>query len=96
MSWGEFDAAIVMTPHHLHERHASALLTAGKHVLLEKPLAHTLSSCKALLRVAEQSKTVFMIGENSAHWPEVNKINSYSNIYHAKNSIENIKNIIIL
>lgn len=74
LSWGEFDAAVVMTPHHLHERHASALLTAGKHVLLEKPLAHTLSSCKALLRVAEQSKTVFMIGENSAHWPEVNKL----------------------
>ena len=71
MSWGEFDAAVIMVPHHLHESHASAFLAAGKHVLLEKPLAHTLASCRRLLRVAEQSQSVFMIGENSAHWPEV-------------------------
>ena len=71
LSWGKFDAAVVMVPHHLHEDHASSLLRAGKHVLLEKPLAHTIASCKRLLTVAEQSKSVFMIGENSAHWPEV-------------------------
>ena len=78
LSWGEFDAAVVMLPHHLHESHASALLSAGKHVLLEKPLAHTLASCKRLLKVAEQSKTVFMVGEQSAHWPEVSNILNFA------------------
>ena len=74
LSWGEFDASVVMLPHHLHEKAASALLSAGKHVLLEKPLAHTLASCKKLLRVAEKSSALFMVGENSAHWPEVSGI----------------------
>ena len=71
LDWGEFDAAVVMVPHHLHESHASALLKAGKHVLLEKPLAHTIASCERLLGVARQCTPVFMIGENSSHWPEV-------------------------
>lgn len=71
LRWGHFEAAVVMVPHHLHESHASSLLAAGKHVLLEKPLAHNLDSCTRLLETAKQSKSLLMVGENSAHWPEV-------------------------
>lgn len=39
---GTFDAALIMVPHRLHEELAVAALRAGKHVLLEKPLAPTL------------------------------------------------------
>ena len=71
LQWGEFDAAVLMVPHHLHESCAVQCLEAGKHVLLEKPLAHTLDSCRRLLAAAEGSDRVFMVGENSSHWPEV-------------------------
>ncbi len=71
LEWGEFDAAIIMLPHHLHEQCATECLRAGKHVLLEKPLAHTLSSCIRLMKVAEEVDTVLMIGEQSPYWPEV-------------------------
>jgi len=71
LHWGKFDVAVVMVPHHLHETCAVQCLAAGKHVLLEKPLAHTLDSCSRLLEAAKCSNRVFMVGENSQHWPEV-------------------------
>jgi len=71
LQWGKFDAVVLMVPHHLHETYAVQCLAAGKHVLLEKPLAHTLDSCSRLLEAAKCSNRVFMVGENSQHWPEV-------------------------
>jgi len=77
LQWGKFDAAVVMVPHHLHETCAVQCLAAGKHVLLEKPLAHTLDSCSRLLEAAKCSNRVFMVGENSQHWPEVELLDCY-------------------
>src|ERR1700736_4513645 len=36
------DAVYIMTPEHLHHDMAIAALRAGKHVYIEKPLAHTI------------------------------------------------------
>jgi predicted dehydrogenase len=36
------DAVFIMTPEHLHHDMAIAALRAGKHVYVEKPLAHTI------------------------------------------------------
>jgi len=36
------DAVFIMTPEHLHHDMAIAALNAGKHVYVEKPLAHTI------------------------------------------------------
>ena len=70
---GLFDVAIVMTPHNLHEEHAIKCLEAGKHVLVEKPVTHTLESAKRLLAVAEKSKQLLVVAENSMFWPEVTR-----------------------
>ena len=66
-----FDATLIMVPHHLHEELAVAALRAGRHVLLEKPMAPTLDACARILDVARQSAIVFLVAENAQYWPEV-------------------------
>ena len=71
LSWGRFDAAVLMVPHDLHESLTLQCSAAGKHVLLEKPLAHSLESCVRLVEAAEVASTIVMVAENSVYWPEV-------------------------
>ncbi len=65
------EAADVMVPHHLHEPIALEVLRAGKHLLLEKPLATSLDACERILAAARASGRVFMVGENAQYWPDV-------------------------
>lgn len=44
---------------------------AGKHVVLEKPMATTLDACDRILAAAKEAGTVFMIAEQSQYWPGV-------------------------
>ncbi len=71
LSDGDFDAVDLMLPHDLHERIAIQCLQAGKHVLLEKPMAPTLDACDRILQAASKTDTVFMVAENAQYWPEI-------------------------
>lgn len=55
------DAAIVATPASTHAEIACELLEAGKHVLVEKPMANTLRSANRMSRAAEQSGVFLMV-----------------------------------
>lgn len=66
-----YDAAVVLVPHDLHVEFAKKCVNGGKHVLLEKPVANTLSGCLDLIELADSTSKVLMIGENSRFWPEV-------------------------
>jgi predicted dehydrogenase len=68
---GGFDAVLLMVPHHLHERLAVQVLTAGRHLMLEKPMAPSLDACERILAAARASGRVFMLAENAQYWPEV-------------------------
>jgi predicted dehydrogenase len=70
---GDFDAVNIMLPHNLHEEAAVRAFEAGKHVVLEKPMATTLDACDRILAAAEKAGTVFMIAEQSQYWPAVVK-----------------------
>ncbi len=48
----EFDAVIAALPHALHEPLCVELLRAGKHVLVEKPMAPTSTACAAMSQAA--------------------------------------------
>jgi UDP-N-acetylglucosamine 3-dehydrogenase len=53
------DVVVISTPNHLHREQAVAALKAGKHVLLQKPMARTVEECDEILEAAERSgKTV--------------------------------------
>ena len=70
LAHGDFDAVDLMLPHHLHEPVALQAFAAGKHVLLEKPMAPTVDSCNRILDAARKAGTVFLVAENAQYWPE--------------------------
>lgn len=63
------DAVAVMSPDRFHEEHALAVLNAGKHLYLEKPMALTTEGCDRILAAWKQSGAKFMIGFNLRYNP---------------------------
>jgi len=59
---GRVDAVVVATPTSTHADIVSRALTAGKHVLVEKPIAHSLGEAIALCRLADKKDLVLMVG----------------------------------
>ncbi|MBN1342736.1 MAG: Gfo/Idh/MocA family oxidoreductase [Phycisphaerae bacterium] len=55
------DAVMLILPHHLHHPIAMECLAAGKHVLLEKPLAISEAECLDLIQASEKARRVLMI-----------------------------------
>jgi predicted dehydrogenase len=55
------DAAIVTTQDQMHVAPAVAAMEAGYHVLLEKPMAHTLEGCIELVQASERTGRVLQI-----------------------------------
>lgn len=52
-------------PHNLHFEVAKAALEAGKHVLLEKPMAPTVAECDALIALAKKTGLTLGVSENT-------------------------------
>lgn len=59
------DAVIICTPNRYHEPYATDALQRDIHVLLEKPLAHSVASAERIAGVAAQSDAVCMVGFNN-------------------------------
>jgi predicted dehydrogenase len=55
------DAVLVATPHDTHEAVVRAALDAGRHVLLEKPLAADLDAAVRITRMAQRTAAVFAV-----------------------------------
>ncbi len=61
------DAVIVTTPNRFHEPITVDALEAGRHVLVEKPLAHTLESAERVARAAARADGICMVGFHNRH-----------------------------
>lgn len=59
----EIDAVAVFSPDHLHGEHCQAALSAGKHVLVTKPMVTALSEAVQLMREAEARGLKLLVGE---------------------------------
>src|SRR5438046_114498 len=55
------DGVAVVTPVATHHQIARDLLRAGKHVLLEKPLAATTAEAEELIEIAEKNNRTLMV-----------------------------------
>lgn len=90
----DIDAVLVTTPDHSHFSIGMAAMALGKHVYMEKPLAHNFGQCERLMKMAAKSGVATQMG-NYGHsgaayfqfksWQEagiikdVTKIDAYMN-----------------
>ena len=56
----QVDAVMLVLPHHLHHPIGMDCLAAGKHVLMEKPLANSEAECLDLIRASDAAGRVLM------------------------------------
>lgn len=65
----DIDAVVIASPAGLHAGHFRAACTAGKHVYLEKPLAHDAASLSAIRACFEDTALVVAVGHNYRFHP---------------------------
>ncbi len=58
----DVDGVVIATPAATHEALVRATLSAGRHVLVEKPMALRAEGCETLCDLAEQTGRVLMVG----------------------------------
>lgn len=58
------DLVIITTPNHLHYEQAFDCLSAGKHVVVEKPFTISTDQSEKLIRVAQERKRVLTVFQN--------------------------------
>jgi len=73
----DVEAVVLATAAGSHFRLASAALEAGKHVLVEKPLATTVADGEALVALAERKQRVLMVGHTFLHSAPVRRLREY-------------------
>jgi len=67
----ELDAVYVATPTALHAPHVLAAVAAGKHVLVEKPMAVTLAEGHAMVNAAQKAGVVLLVGHSHSYDPPI-------------------------
>lgn len=70
----EVDAVAIATPAATHHPLATAALKAGKHVLIEKPMALSVRDAEDLIRLAEREKKTLMVDHTYVFSPAIKKI----------------------
>jgi phthalate 4,5-cis-dihydrodiol dehydrogenase len=65
------EAVYIATPHQFHAQHAAIAAAAGKHIILEKPMALTLADCDAIVAAVESAGVYLVIGHTHAFDPAV-------------------------
>lgn len=70
----DVDAISICMPPYQHAEIALAAAAAGKHVLVEKPMAMDMDECKQIVAAAHKAGTTLMVGQNQRWQPEHVKI----------------------
>jgi len=65
----EVEAVHVCTPHKMHTEHVVAAAKAGKHVLVEKPMALTVDECDEMIEACDAAGKILMVGQVMRHYP---------------------------
>jgi len=65
----EVDAVVLGVPNALHAPMTIAALRAGKHVMVEKPMALTRDEAKAMIATAKETGKKLMVGQSQRYMP---------------------------
>ncbi|HYW80985.1 MAG TPA: Gfo/Idh/MocA family oxidoreductase, partial [Thermoguttaceae bacterium] len=60
----DIDAVMIATPDHMHAPITMAALRAGKHVYVEKPMAHSIEEARVMTQMAQRTGLVTQMGNN--------------------------------
>ncbi|MGB0631057.1 MAG: Gfo/Idh/MocA family oxidoreductase [Alphaproteobacteria bacterium] len=63
----DIDAVYVTTPHQFHAEHAEIAARAGRHVLVEKPMAITLDDCTRMIEAARVAGVHLLVGHSHSY-----------------------------
>ncbi len=86
----DIDVFSIALPNYLHAPVSLAALRAGKHVMLDKPMATNARDAAALVAEAKKQKVLLMVGQNNRFTPEVQTAKGLiakgvlGDVYHAK------------
>lgn len=70
MDLKDVDVVVVGIPNYLHREVVEAAAEAGKHVILEKPIAHTLDDADAMIAACKKHKVKLMYAETICFSPK--------------------------
>jgi predicted dehydrogenase len=70
----QLDAVVIATPVKTHHSLAKASLLAGKHVLVEKPMAASSQECEELIEIASLKGLTLMVSHTYLYSPAVRRI----------------------
>ena len=65
------DAVCIATPTQFHAAHALASFAAGKHVLVEKPMATCVADARRMMDAAERAGKVLLVGHSHSYDPPI-------------------------
>lgn len=65
------DVVIVSTPPNTHEAIAATALQAGKHVIVEKPMANSPEACARMIALAQDKGLILTVGFNHRYFPAI-------------------------
>jgi len=65
----DIEAVDICVSHNAHRDIAIAAARAGKHLLLEKPMANNMQECRDILAATEKAGITFMVGQQLRHVP---------------------------
>ncbi len=57
----------IATPHQMHAEHVQLAARYGRHVMVEKPMALSLSDCDAMISACERAGVMMMVGHSHSH-----------------------------
>ena len=69
LKYADLDAVVIATPNYLHAPQTIDAFKAGKHVLVEKPMATTRPEAKAMIAASKKANKFLMIGLNQRFMP---------------------------
>jgi predicted dehydrogenase len=67
------EAVLISTPHHLHRPMTVQAAVAGKHVMVEKPMANNLAEAEEMIRACRQNKVKLTVNYSFRFLPKIRK-----------------------